>query len=166
MCAAPIGAFFCHDLKLAAEEAQRSAVITHSHIEGQAGAIAVAVAAAIAAREQPPSGNAFIQEALGCVPEGITRKRLRAALKIPPDSLDEAVRILGSGYEVSAQDTVPFCLWCAAHHLDDLEKALRWTARRLGDCDTICAIVGGIVALSAASMRLLWLNRREPLPPI
>ena len=46
---APIGAFFYQDIQLAAEQAQLSAVITHAHIEGQAGAIAVAVAAALAA---------------------------------------------------------------------------------------------------------------------
>ncbi len=72
----------------------------------------------------------------------------------------------GSGYEVSAQDTVPFCIWCAAHHLDDFEEALRRTVRGLGDCGTTCAIVGGIDALSAAAIPLLWLNRREPLQPI
>jgi ADP-ribosylglycohydrolase len=70
---------------------------------------------------------------------------------------------LGTGNEVSAQDTVPFCLWSAAYHLENFEDALWWTARGLGDCDTTCAIVGGIVALSAPEIPALWLERREPL---
>ncbi len=166
MRAAPVGAFFCDDLRMAAAEARRSAVITHAHPEGQAGAIAVAVAAAIAAGERRPSGSAFIREALEYVPEGIIRERLEIAMELPPDKLDYAARVLGSGYRVSAQDTVPFCLWCAAHHLDNFEEALRSTVRGLGDRDTTCAIVGGIVALSAPGIPTLWLERREALPSI
>jgi ADP-ribosylglycohydrolase len=163
---APVGAYFSDDLRRAADEAQRSAVITHAHDEAQAGAIAVAVAAAIADRERRPSGNAFIEEVLEYVPDGITRRRLQSAMKIPSGNLGEAARTLGSGYKVSAQDTVPFCLWCAAHHLDNFEEALRWTVRGQGDCDTTCAIVGGIVAMSASTIPALWLERREALPPI
>jgi hypothetical protein len=33
----------------------------------------------------------------------------------------------------------------------------------MGDCDTTCAIVGGIVALSAPRIPDLWLERREPI---
>src|SRR5690606_11141972 len=47
MRAAPVGAYFEANPATAALEAQRSAEITHSHVEGQAGAIAVAVAAAV-----------------------------------------------------------------------------------------------------------------------
>ncbi|MEA5594520.1 ADP-ribosylglycohydrolase family protein [Rivularia sp. UHCC 0363] len=56
--------------------------------------------------------------------------------------------ILGNGTKVSAQDTVPFTLWCAAQHLDNYEEALWLTVSGLGDRDTNCAIVGGIVSLS------------------
>jgi ADP-ribosylglycohydrolase len=44
--ASPIGAYFSDDLARAAEAAIRSAHVTHAHLEGQAGAAAVAVAAA------------------------------------------------------------------------------------------------------------------------
>ncbi len=40
---APVGAFFYDDLQRAAQEAQLSAVVTHAHIEAQAGAMAVAI---------------------------------------------------------------------------------------------------------------------------
>jgi len=161
---APVGGFFHNDVGRAAQEAQLSAVVTHAHPEGQAGAIAVAVAAAIAANTPHPSGHEFLKEVLKFVPKSITQQRIQLALDIPASELYHAIRVLGTGSQVSAQDTVPFCLWNAAHHLDDFEGALWQTVNGLGDCDTTCAIVGGIVALSATEIPPDWLQRREPLP--
>ncbi len=48
--------------------------------------------------------------------------------------------------------------------MDDFEEALWWTAKGMGDCDTTCAIVGGIVALSAQEIPAAWLEHREALP--
>ncbi len=160
---APVGAFFYGELDRAAQEARRSAVVTHAHPEGQAGAMAVAVAAAVAAKSPHPAGHDFLEETLPYVPEGITKDRIRRAMHIPPDDLHSAVKHLGTGKEVSAPDTVPFCLWSAAYHLEDFENALWWTVKGRGDCDTTCAIVGGIVALSAPEIPASWLAHREPL---
>lgn len=66
--------------------------------------------------------------------------------------------------KLTSQDTVPFCLWCAAHHLENYEAALWTTVTPQGDRDTNCAIVGGIVSLSARRVPAEWLARREPLP--
>jgi ADP-ribosylglycohydrolase len=161
---APIGGFFAGQPPLAAVQARLSAEITHAHPEGQAGAMAVAAAAAFAARPDHPSGTEFIQAVLDFVPEGLTRQGIQQALEIPPDAFERAVEELGTGAMISAQDTVPFCLWSAAHHLDDYEAALWQTVAGLGDRDTTCAIVGGIVALSARGTPAEWLARREPLP--
>ncbi len=163
MRAAPVGGYFCGDLQRAAAEARLSAAVTHAHPEGQAGAIAVAVAAGIAKKRPYPRGRDFLEEVLPYVPEGLVKDRLQAALAIPPDALDDAIRHLGTGREVSAPDTVPFCLWSAAYHLVDFEAALWWTVKGRGDCDTTCAIVGGIVALSAPGIPSSWWERREPL---
>lgn len=160
---APVGGYFHDDLKRASEEAQLSAVVTHAHPEGKAGAIAVAVAAGIAANRPYPTANDFLKEVLPYVPDGITKERIVLAMQISPDALTEAMLKLGTGSEVSAQDTVPFCLWSAAHHLDTYEEALWWTAKGAGDVDTTCAIVGGIVALSAPEIPKEWLKRREPI---
>ncbi len=65
---------------------------------------------------------------------------------------------------MSAQDAVPFCLWSAAYRLDHFEEALWRTAKGGGDCDTTCAIVGGIVALSAQAIPAAWPEHREALP--
>ena len=77
-----------------------------------------------------------------------------------------AAEALGNGIGLSAQDTVPFALWCAAHNPDHFERAMRVTVSGGGDMDTNCAIIGGIVALSAGadSIPREWLHRREPLP--
>jgi ADP-ribosylglycohydrolase len=66
---------------------------------------------------------------------------------------------------VTSPDTVPFTLWCADRHLDNFEEAMWTTVAGLGDRDTTCAIVGGIVALAAgpSSIPLDWLAAREPL---
>ena len=160
---APVGGYFYDDLIRAADEARLSAVVTHAHLEGQAGAIAVAVAAAIAANKPLPTGKDFLKEILPYMPESVTKERIQKAIEIPPDELHEAIQQLGTGSEVTAQDTVPFCLWSAAYHLEDFEGALWWTVKGMGDCDTTCAIVGGIVALSAPEIPALWLKRRETL---
>ena len=65
------------------------------------------------------------------------------------------------GYGGTAQDTVPFCLWCAAYFYISVEEAL-WTAvSALGDRDTICAIVGGMVSLFADELPQQWLSYME-----
>ena len=161
---APVGGYFFNDLKRAAEQARLSAVVTHAHIEGQAGAMAVAVSAAIAANDSPPIGNDFLKEILPYIPDSITKERIELAKQIASDDLNTAREKLGTGNEVSSQDTVPFCLWCAAHNLDNFEKALWLTVKGFGDVDTTCAIVGSIVALSATEIPALWLKHREPLP--
>ena len=81
-------------------------------------------------------------------------------------SVKEAVTALGNGIRVSAQDTVPFALWCAAEHLDDYERAQWLTVSGLGDRDTTCAIVGGIVVMRTGVEGIPheWLATREPLP--
>ncbi|MFL1428967.1 MULTISPECIES: ADP-ribosylglycohydrolase family protein [unclassified Nocardiopsis] len=72
----------------------------------------------------------------------------------------------GNGAAMSAQDTVPFALWCAAGHLDDEVEAL-WTAvAGGGDRDTTCAIAGGVVAArtGGAGVPPAWRAACEPLP--
>ncbi len=77
-----------------------------------------------------------------------------------------AAHRLGNGRQVSAVDTVPFALWCAARHLEDYEAALWACASVGGDVDTTCAIVGGIVAarVGTAGIPAAWRESVEPLP--
>ncbi|MEE8523369.1 MAG: ADP-ribosylglycohydrolase family protein [Thermoanaerobaculia bacterium] len=165
MRSAPIGAYFCDDLPAASRQAWRSAEVTHGHPEGQAGAAAVAVAAAVAARGPADCGE-ILAAAAEHIEESKTRAGIERAAELPlGESVAEAVGILGNGFRVLAQDTVPFALWCAARHLDDFEEALWATVSGFGDRDTTCAIVGGIVSLAVGrdSLPGEWLAARESL---
>ena len=165
MRAAPIGGYFADDLEAASAQAQRSAEVTHAHPEGQAGAAAVSVAAARAAGT-PSDAREILEAALAFTPDGQTRAGIAEALRLPFDSsVAVAVGRLGNGSRVISQDTVPFSLWCAARHASHFEEALWTTVSGLGDRDTTCAIVGGIVALAVGREALPseWLASREPL---
>ncbi len=80
-------------------------------------------------------------------------------------TVETAARRLGTGQRVTAPDTVPFCLWIAARHLNDYAEAIWETASVFGDIDTNCAIVGGIIALSVGREGIppSWLAAREEL---
>jgi len=166
----PLGAWFADDYEAAAREARASAEVTHAHDEGKAGAMAVAVAAAWAARaDEKADGRELIETALQFTPEGPTRTGLESALEMPFDCPPlQAAFALGNGSRVIAQDTVPFALWCAARHVRDYAEAL-WAAVGVGgDIDTNCAIIGGIVSLSAGreSIPAEWVVARERLPNV
>jgi ADP-ribosylglycohydrolase len=167
---APLGAYFADDFARVVSEARASAEVTHGHPEGQAGAIAVGIAAAWAWRvgqgieRKTPGG--MLQAALDHTPAGATRRGIEEALSLPADRfVVEVAEQPGSGSRVTSPDTVPFTLWCASRHVDNFEEAMWTTVSGLGDCDTTCAIVGGIVALAAGrdSIPEDWLNAREPL---
>lgn len=167
---APLGAYLADDLEAVRENARLSAQPTHAHPEGMAGAIAVAIAAALAYQigegESMPAEQ-FLQRVVEYVPEGETHNGIQQAAEIPINCSPVTVaRQLGSGFKVSAQDTVPFALWCAARHLDNYQEAFWATISGLGDMDTTCAIAGGIVALSAREQGIpqAWLEAREPFP--
>lgn len=167
---APLGAFFADDLNTVVEQAARSSVITHTHDEAVAGAIAVAVAAALAYqfRSAPLPGRAdFLDAVLPHLPESEVRSKVRQARDMPSESsVKFAVSVLGNGVRISAPDTVPFALWCAGEKLSDYEEALWLTVSGLGDRDTTCAIVGGIVAMYTGSDSIPrgWIGSREKLP--
>ena len=48
-------------------------------------------------------------------------------------SVQSAVALLGNGARVTAQDTVPFALACAARYLSSYEEALWFTVSGLGE---------------------------------
>jgi ADP-ribosylglycohydrolase len=169
MRAAPVGAYFAGDFAEVVEQTRRSAEVTHAHPDGIAGGIAVAVASAWAT-QHPGADAKLAADLFECVlahtPESPTRSGIERAARLPLDVWEyHAAEHLGCGHNVRSDDTVPFCLWVAARHLDDFTEAL-WTAARVGgDADTTGAIIGGIVALAVGAEGLPrnWLVRREEL---
>jgi len=165
---APLGAYFAEDLAGCVAAARASALVTHTHPEGVAGTIAVAVAAAMAwqLRTVPESDFAqpFFAEILRHTPESQVHRGIVLASQTPAEiPIRDVAKALGNGSLVTAPDTVPFCLWMAAHHPRNFREALGKTITADGDCDTNAAIVGGIVALSAGweSIPIEWLKARE-----
>jgi ADP-ribosylglycohydrolase len=171
MRAAPVGAYFADaGFQAVVEQARLSAEVTHLHAEGIAGAIAVAIAAAWAARCQHEPARSHSSELFATVlqhtPPSHTRSGVERAAALSPETWQHvAAEQLGCGAAITAADTVPFCLWIVARHLDDFTEALWSTVHVGGDMDTNCAIIGGILALAVGDEGLPhgWLKYREPL---
>ncbi|WP_329586819.1 ADP-ribosylglycohydrolase family protein [Kitasatospora sp. NBC_01250] len=167
---APLGAWFRDDLVAAGAQARLSALSTHAHPEAVAGAVAVAIAAALAAAgadQGVPLRAEFLREVAAHLPDSDVRSGLLVAAGFPEHtSVRHAASVLGSGTLISAPDTVPFALWCAAGQLDDLSEALWQTVAGWGDRDTTCAIVGGVVAArtGTAGLPVAWFDARECVP--
>jgi ADP-ribosylglycohydrolase len=166
---APLGAFYAEDLEQLKNQALASAAVTHSHLEGQVGALAIALAAAWSWNNREmkslnrPEMFSFV---LNHLPDSDTKSGIKTASELSLDySVTTAASVLGNGSMVSAQDTVPFTLWCVARHLNDFEAAMWATVSGLGDRDTTCAIVGGIVALYVGYEGIPedWRQARESL---
>ena len=168
---APLGAYFADSPQKIIEQARLSSVPTHTHQEAVAGAVAVALATGKACHMkdsgQPANSRELLQHVHQHTPESHVREGIRRAIELPPDtSIETAVAKLGNGSAVTAPDTVPFALWCAAHHLSSYEEALWNTVSGLGDRDTTCAIVGGIVVMytGVEGIPTEWLEHREQIP--
>jgi ADP-ribosylglycohydrolase len=171
MCASPVGAYFADDLEAVVKNARLSAEVTHTHPEAIAGAIAVGVATALAwqlrDRNPCPTRQKFLSQILPLVPLSKVRDGLQSAHDLPNGtSAENAVAMLGNGSRMTAQDTVPFTLWCAGEHLGSYEDAIWLTLSGQGDMDTTCAIVGGIVVMFTDPEHIpaQWHASREPLP--
>jgi ADP-ribosylglycohydrolase len=177
MRAAPIGAYVAASttaatdgvLERVRDEALRSAAPTHAHPDGAAGAVAVAIAAALVASRIASGADrtTLLETVVRYTPPGNVRARLERAARIPLDADPVQVgEALGTGLDIAAHDTVPFCLWIAARHLDSYEEAIWAATSPPGDRDTNGAIVGGIVVLATGidAIPVLWRAAVEPLP--
>ncbi|MEO1517516.1 MAG: ADP-ribosylglycohydrolase family protein [Bacteroidota bacterium] len=145
----PIGAYFYDDLDAVKTMAAQSAHVTHAHPEATAGAMAVSLATALVTKahinDKMLSAENLIEQVAQGLPDSDTRSKIRKSLQVPTSYRMETIRqILGNGERMTAQDTVPFAIWCAAHYRQDFSQALWKAVAALGDRDTICAIVGGI----------------------
>lgn len=166
MRSAPVGAYFSDDVDAVVREAEASAEVTHAHPDGIAGAVAIAVAAAWAARHagSDPVLTGMLDYVIQHTPAGPTHEGLVKASRLPQGS-DEAfaANVLGNGSPITSERTVPFATWCAAKHLGNYEQAIRAAFSVGGDSDTICAMMGGIVAAGQAEIPPDWIAKRERL---
>lgn len=170
MRAAPVGAWYAGEEAQVVKAATASAIVTHTHPEGIAGAVAVALAASAAhsTRHLPPAeaSTAIFEIVLRLTPSGRTADGIRMASTLPDDTpLRDAVKLLGNGIEVSCMDTVPFCLWTACRCLEDFREGVILSIEAGGDCDTCAAITASIIAarLGQQGIPQDWIAQREAL---
>jgi ADP-ribosylglycohydrolase len=173
---APLGAFYADRADLVESEARLTAMLTHQHPEGIAGAIAVAYAAQWCALQgekgqrhmSQDRESVFIPYVANRTPSGLVREGIETArCHLCEGSLGPmaAALALGNGAPVLAHTTVPFALWCAWHGMGDFKRALLCAGSVGGDSDTICAIVGGVLAplVGLDGIPQEWLANTEPL---
>lgn len=169
---APLSAYFADDdYAEVASQARLSAGVTHAHPEGLAGGVAAAIAGAYAwkhrdSRSDDATRRGLFDAVLPHIPNGAVRRGIEKAAGLDFGlSVEAVVSFVGNGRQISCQDTLPFCLWVAARHLDDYRTAVVETIRGGGDIDTNAAIVGGIVSLAVGREGIprRWLADREEL---
>ena len=160
MRSSPIGLFF-DDYATIANEARKSAEVTHWNDEAIAGAIAVAIAAR-AALDEPQS---FWKRVLEFTPNSEVKTELTHASVICHGTVEEVAGRFGCGSKVTALDTVPYALWCAYQGLQtkDFAATLTEACKVGGDTDTYCAMIGGILG-NVLSIPKQWIDRTEILP--
>lgn len=166
----PLGGYFadCAPERIV-EEAIKSAEVTHTHPEALAAAAATALAAAWSwqhrsDRSDQTDHSAMLKWVARFTPESVTRERIeRVAGELWDTPVDSLICTIGNGNSLLAEDTVPLCLWVAAHHPRSYEDAIWAMVSCGGDVDTNCAIVGGIVALATGreSIPREWIDRCE-----
>ncbi len=174
MRAGPVGAFFFDDLDHCAHQARLSAQVTHAHPDGQAGAIAAALTAAVITQAKRAALAVELDDAwkqiIARTPEGETREGLKRAQALGTAAPAVAAAELGSGIGVLSSDTTPFALWFALHHHHQGFESALWTLFGAlpspdSDNDTIAAIVGSIVALADPdSIPEFWFQAVEKTP--
>jgi ADP-ribosylglycohydrolase len=119
------------------------------------------------ARVRASQLRAAVSVKIVALPEGETRRGIERAFYVRQvESPQSAARTLGNGSGITCPDTVPFTVWSAAKYFGNFREAIAATASVGGDIDTNCAIVGGIVALSAGRKSIPddWLLNVEKLP--
>lgn len=155
----PIGAFYFDNLQKVKDLAIKSAEITHSNIEAITGAIAIAVGTALTTQMKLGSyiltPTEFIDKILNELPDCDTKSKISKSKDVSYNYQIETVKsILGNGINMTAQDTVPFAIWCTAYNLENFEEGLWKAVSILGDRDTICAMVGGMSIMSSSEKNI------------
>jgi len=169
MRAAPIGAFFGKDTGKVLSNARLSAEITHSHIEGIAGAQAVSLAASyynIIKEKEKFNFTSYLDFIILHLPNCLTKQGITKLKTIDRSChVKEIVKVVGNGSNITSQDTIPYVIWASGLNYFNFQEAFWYTVEGLGDRDTTCAMVCGIVANSSQSpIPEEWLKRTEKLP--
>ena len=115
------------------EEAKKSAICTHSHIEGIRGAQAIAHAIWLCKNTSlTTSGNRLSKDSI----RQIIEENFGYDLSKKTSEFEKK-------FDVTCQGTIPRC-WAIFNESNDFESAMRLGIFMGGDVDTNCCIVGGL----------------------
>ena len=128
--------------------------MTHSDPKAEYGALVVALAAHLAARDKQITGRRFLDvisdhlpseatELLSLITRCVESVELQQSIQDFANSLGLADGVTGYIYH-----TVPVCIHAWLSFPEDFESAIRCVIECGGDADTTAAIVGGLVGAS------------------
>jgi len=164
----PLGVYFdprVYSFEHIARQARLSAEVTHNHPEAIAGAVAVAIAASMVTYNVlGPTGKLDWDAILLHIDGTEVGKRVRVMSTANLFRYEDVAYAFGNGSQVTAIDTVPFCLWAANEALieNDFALTMENVLKVGGDTDTNCAIVAGIIG-NRIHPPDEWVHRTEPL---
>ena len=143
---APVALLGYHDLAVVARLAQQTALITHAHDFGVAGAVLQATAVALLLRQPTPvplDVPAFLRTLRGRVRALLyLRKLADVEALLEEGTMDDVVARMGTG--VAALESVPTALYAFLRHRDSFVDAVSYAVSLGGDTDTIGAMTGAL----------------------
>lgn len=146
--AAPIGLLYHHDIPALIEAASASAIVTHVHPIGQAGAVTVALAVAAALHHLTPRGMYdFVYDALFASEFADFTAFLEPIPALLEDWPNSITIVEELGHRLTVQQCVPTALYSVLRYLrhpNSFEKTLKFAVSLGGDSDTIAAMAGAI----------------------
>jgi len=175
----PLGAYYYGSpITDVIKQATLSAEPTHSHPEGVAGAIAIAllsnfIASMVELMKVNPNltidSEIHYKSLLSFVPKGEVWNGIEKASKLSIGTpLAKLIEVLGNGTHVTCQDTVPLCVFLTIkalrkYPIDEMyEKAIIEVCQCSGDVDTNCAIVGGMIGI-ISPVPTKWIKYCQPM---
>ncbi len=158
MRAAPLGVLYGHDPRRLVGVIADQARVTHQDPRAVAGALAIAVATAIAARRDPITPARFLAEVSEAVepvhaPTAAELVAMAAWVGLPPAEASEGLRAQGleptaaagwRGISSHVTASVGWSLYAFLHSPDEYWEAVCVAVAVGGDSDTLAAMTGGI----------------------
>lgn len=141
MRAAPFGVYFRDDLDKLVEVVKVDSAITHASEDAEAGALAIALAAAYACRKETDN---LLEKIHAWLPDSKVKNTifsLESLINSPYIPPSQALAVLGTKANVT--QTVPAALYCFLK-FNNYYDAVVAAIRAGGDTDTTAAIVGGL----------------------
>ena len=138
---APIGLYFANDLDRVADEAAKSAQVTHHHPIGIDSARLLAVAASLAAHshQQPFSKIDFLNKLRSFASTEEFQWQIDLALQLPAFS-----SLVSFGNSLEAHRSVMTSIICFADSPDDYSAAIARAIGQGDDVDTLAAMAGAL----------------------